>query len=243
MRENWDRRARRDAFYYVETAHWDGDIEGFFALGEERARTLIDPVVERLAQSPEGSSALDLGCGLGRFSRALARRFRDVLGVDVSAEMVARARELNPEHQFPNLRFEAGDGLRLPASTASADFVWSYEVFQHMPTLEVIRSNLAEVGRVLSPGGMALIHLRTADEGGGLRTQLGRLLPDSVARTTKRALGRDGLVSDRTFRGTKPVRRDELPALLASAGLNVTEVRADPTHAPGSRAFVVASPG
>jgi hypothetical protein len=31
MRESWDERARRDAFYYVETAQWDGDVEAFYA--------------------------------------------------------------------------------------------------------------------------------------------------------------------------------------------------------------------
>lgn len=241
MRENWDRRARRDAFYYVETAHWDGDVDAFFALGEERAAILIDPVLERLRQPSTSSAALDVGCGLGRFSRALARRFREVVGVDVSTEMVAKARELNPTEQFPNLRFELGDGLRLPAPSASADFVWSYEVFQHMPTLEVTRSNLAEVRRVLSPDGVALIHVRTEDEGRGIRARLGWMLPDSVARAAKRAVGGDDLASDSTFRGAESLPREELPELLASAGLSVTKIRDDPTHPPRSRAFVVAT--
>jgi tRNA/tmRNA/rRNA uracil-C5-methylase (TrmA/RlmC/RlmD family) len=111
MQENWDRRAVRDAFYYVETAHWDGDVAGFFALGEQRAQLLVDPVLAELRRLPERESALDLGCGVGRFSRAFARRFRDVLGVDVSTEMVKKARELHPRRPM-----QTSDSKRLTAS-------------------------------------------------------------------------------------------------------------------------------
>ncbi len=239
MRESWDRRARRDAFYYVETAHWDGDVEAFFALGEERTRELVDPVLARLARPAPESSAVDLGCGVGRFSRAFASRFREVLGIDVSAEMVKQAREANPDS--PNLRFAAGDGVTLPSGDGAHDFVWSYEVFQHMPDEDVIRSNLREVARILRPDGLALLHVKTEPEGGRLRAAAARLVPDAAVRLVKRALRRDPLVSDPSFRGTA-LRPDRLRELFAEAGLHVREVRDDPTHAPGTRAFVVASP-
>jgi SAM-dependent methyltransferase len=242
MRESWDRRAERDAFYYVETAHWDGDVDAFFALGEDRAQLLVDPVLDALPRRASESSALDLGCGVGRFSRAFAGRFAQVLGVDVSAEMIKKARELHPTDRFANLRFEAGDGVTLPAETASQDFLFSYEVFQHMPSEDVIRSNLREIARVLRPDGLALVHVKTAVEGAKLRGTLVRLIPDAAVRGIKRALGRDVLVSDPSFRGAPPLPRERLAGLFADAGLSVREVREDPTHATGTRAFVVASP-
>ncbi|HEX7254647.1 MAG TPA: class I SAM-dependent methyltransferase [Gaiellaceae bacterium] len=241
MRESWDERARRDAFYYVETAHWDGDVDAFYALGEERTRTLVDPLLGRLARPAGDSDALDLGCGVGRFSRAFAARFRTVVGVDVSSEMVRQARELHPVDAYPNLRFEAGDGLTLPAAAGSQDFVFSYEVFQHMPSEDVIRANLREVARVLRPDGAALLHVKTEPEGGSLRARGARLVPDALVRLAKRALGRDPLVSDPSFRGTA-VGRERLEGLFGGAGLTVREVREDPTHEPGTRAFVLASP-
>jgi SAM-dependent methyltransferase len=237
MRESWDERARRDAFYYVETAHWDGDIEAFYALGEERARMLIDPVLGRLPRPAGTCDALDLGCGVGRFSRALAARFENVLGVDVSEEMVRQAGEQHPNETFPNLRFAAGDGVSLPAGDGSHDFVFSYEVFQHMPSEDVIQANLREVARVLRRDGAALIHVKTVAE----RGTAARLVPDALVRLAKRALGRDPLVSDPSFRGTA-VSRDRLESLFGEAGLAVRELREDPTHEPGSRVFVLASP-
>jgi SAM-dependent methyltransferase len=240
MRENWDRRAIRDAFYYVETAHWDGDVDEFFALGEERTQLLVDPVLAELGRPPGHESALDLGCGVGRFSRAFARRFRDVLGVDVSTEMVKKARDLHPPAAYANLRFEATDGVTLPAEDRSHAFVFSYEVFQHMPTEAVIRSNLSEIARVLRADGVALVHVKTGDE--GRRDALARLVPEAALRAIKRASRRDVLASDPTFRGAPPLPRARLEELFEDAGLTVSELREDPTHAAGTRAFVVASP-
>lgn len=71
MREGWNARAERDPFFYIETTHWNGGIDDFFERGEQTTRLLIDQF-----QSQYGSArdiALDLGCGLGRFSRALAK--------------------------------------------------------------------------------------------------------------------------------------------------------------------------
>jgi SAM-dependent methyltransferase len=242
MRESWDRRAERDAFYYVETAHWDGDVDTFFALGEERTRLLVDPVLGQLPRPLSGSAALDLGCGVGRFSRALAARFGQVLGVDVSAGMIRKARELHPRANYPNLEFEAGDGVRLPVPDGSQDFVFSYEVFQHMPSEDVIRSNLREIARALRSDGLGLVHIKTESDGGRLRAAVARAVPDGAIRAAKRTLGRDVLVSDPSFRGAPPLRRDRLPVLLAEARLELRELRDDPTHPAGTRTFVLVSP-
>jgi SAM-dependent methyltransferase len=243
MREAWNERARRDPFLYVETAHWDGDVETFFALGEERCRLLVDPVLSSLGRPASSCEALDLGCGLGRISRALARRFAAVLGVDVSDEMVSRATELHPRDLYPNLRFSSSDGLTLPVQDESFDFAFSYEVLQHMPSHEVIVRNLQEVRRVLRPQGLALVHIHTTPTRRlWARARLARLLPESLVKELKvRVLGQDPLVSDATFRGSAPFARGELALFFARAGLHVVELRDDPTHPPGSRAFVLAS--
>ena len=95
----------------------------------------MDPVLPALATPASDSSALEVGCGLGRFSRSLAARFREVTAVDVSDEMVTRARDLSPADRYPNLTFHASDGISLPfVPSASIDFAFSYEVFQHMPS-------------------------------------------------------------------------------------------------------------
>jgi ubiquinone/menaquinone biosynthesis C-methylase UbiE len=143
IRERWDLRARSDAFAYIETVREVADLDGFFELGEHFASVLVDPVLDGVAQG----RALDHGCGLGRVTRALAHRFDEVVGVDVSPEMVRRAEELHPQKEFPNVTFQATDGANLPLEANSFAFVFSYEVFQHLPSHEVIRQNLTEVAR------------------------------------------------------------------------------------------------
>ena len=46
MKDIWNQRAKKDAFYYVESAFWDGDIDKFFALGEERSQLILDPILK-----------------------------------------------------------------------------------------------------------------------------------------------------------------------------------------------------
>lgn len=233
MKERWDERAARDAFHFVETSHWSGDVDAFFEVGERRVRGLIDPVLDDHLPADRRSRAVELGSGVGRFVRALATRFDEVIGVDVSEEMVCRARSLHPEEAYPGVRFLTSDGLSLPVETESADLVLSYEVFQHMPSRDVIAANLRDARRVLRPDGVALIHVRTT------QSTLKRRVPASLRRIKARLTGVDPLKRDSTFLGT-PLARGELPKLFGDAGLAVQELRDDPSHDPGERVFVVA---
>jgi len=81
---------------------------------------------------PEGTTLIDVGCGIGGSSRILAQEFGfDVTGVTISPQQVDRARELTPEST--TARFEVGDALALDYPDASFDVVWSVEAGPHMP--------------------------------------------------------------------------------------------------------------
>jgi SAM-dependent methyltransferase len=238
MRERWDLRARSDPFAYIETSREFVSLDGFFALGEHFARVLADPVLGGVARG----RALDLGCGMGRVTRALAQRFEEVVAVDVSEEMVRRAEQFHPAAEFPNVSFLATDGIHLPLADESVDFVFSYEVFQHLPSRDVMRLNLLEVARVLRPDGLALIHVHRAPGAAAYWLERAkRAVPDRIWSRLKRALGRgDPLTSDATFRGTAPLRRNDIEELWTAAGLTVAELRDDPTHEPARRTIVAA---
>jgi demethylmenaquinone methyltransferase/2-methoxy-6-polyprenyl-1,4-benzoquinol methylase len=94
---------------------------------------------------------IDLACGTGDVAFLLAGRYPegDVTGLDLSAPMLAIARERN---RFTNVRFERGDLCGLPFPDASADVVTGSYALRNAPDL---RKALAEVHRVLSPGGVA----------------------------------------------------------------------------------------
>jgi 2-polyprenyl-6-hydroxyphenyl methylase/3-demethylubiquinone-9 3-methyltransferase len=90
-----------------------------------------------------GQRVLDLGCGKGRFSKALSDLGSHVVGLDLSSEMLAAAE---------GLARVRGTARRLPFGPASFDRVLAVEVFEHM-ALESIDQVCGEVRRVLRPGG------------------------------------------------------------------------------------------
>jgi ubiquinone/menaquinone biosynthesis C-methylase UbiE len=92
---------------------------------------------------------LDVGCGTGDMAGWLMKRGYRVAGVDIAEPMVLRARERWPEGQF-----EVGDGERLPFDNASFDAVVCLGVIEY---LDADGRALAEIRRVLKPGGAAVI--------------------------------------------------------------------------------------
>ena len=75
---------------------------------------------------------VEIGCGLGRMTRALAARAGGVTAIDVSPEMLERAQRLNPN--LSTVAWTAGDGTTLAGiPDASADACMSHVVFQHIP--------------------------------------------------------------------------------------------------------------
>jgi ubiquinone/menaquinone biosynthesis C-methylase UbiE len=156
MRREWDERARENAEYYVanSTQHWDP--RDFFRTGEVCVAREILPEMLRICQgerSPLDLSVLEIGCGVGRMTKMLARVFGHVTAVDVSREMIERARKnLEP---LQNISLVLGDGATLSAvGDGTHDFAFSFLVFQHIPSRDVIASYCREVHRVLKPGSL-----------------------------------------------------------------------------------------
>ncbi|AVH71769.1 class I SAM-dependent methyltransferase [Nostoc sp. 'Lobaria pulmonaria (5183) cyanobiont'] len=238
MKNKWNERAKKDAFYYIETTFYDGDIDAFFALGEERTKLIVDPILTQLLPSASNASVLEIGCGLGRFSRALSKRFRSVIAVDVADEMIRQAKELSSEEQYANLKFYTNDGTSLSLiESESVDFVFSYEVFQHMPSLKVILNNFTEIRRVIKITGKALIHLRTETVSPLTKFQI--FAKSHLPKFLLKLLGLSSI--DKTWTGTT-LNTKNIDQLCKSTGLEILQLINDPTHAPNTRIFVLLSP-
>ncbi|HWQ53632.1 MAG TPA: methyltransferase domain-containing protein [Bryobacteraceae bacterium] len=155
MREDWDRRARENARYYVNTACQDWTDDEFFASGE---RTVAEEILTDMTnicqgKDPKQMRVLEIGCGAGRVTRALAGVFGEVWGVDISGEMVERAR--GALAGFPHARVFQNSGKDLSVlGEVEFDFAFSSIVFQHIPSREIIVSYVREVHRLLRPGGL-----------------------------------------------------------------------------------------
>ena len=97
----------------------------------------------------------DLGCGIGRFATALAPKVRSVVGSDLSDGMVAEAARRN---QHANVRFLQGSGHDLAGvATRGFDLVLAADVFPYLVGAGVADRHIAEIERVLRPGGTAVI--------------------------------------------------------------------------------------
>lgn len=101
-------------------------------------------------------TVVEIGCGVGRYSNAMASSFDQVVGVDVSPGMLEQAESLVKQ---PNVRFELGDGMTLPMPDRSCDAAFSAFVFQHFDSTEFASRYFRELARVLKPGSTVLIHL------------------------------------------------------------------------------------
>jgi 2-polyprenyl-3-methyl-5-hydroxy-6-metoxy-1,4-benzoquinol methylase len=107
------------------------------------------------AGAVSGREVLDAGCGTGYGSALLVERggARRCLGVDIAEEAIAEARAT---HGGEGLEFEVADVTALGLPDASVDVVTCFETIEHVPG-EAQRPLLAELSRVLRPGGMLLL--------------------------------------------------------------------------------------
>jgi SAM-dependent methyltransferase len=110
-----------------------------------------DEVAGRLALAP-GAAVLDVACGHGNFTVELARRVGPdglVVGLDISAAMLARAARRVARAGLANVLLVRGDALALPCADAGFDAVNCSGGLHQMPDLE---RALAEMARVAAPG-------------------------------------------------------------------------------------------
>jgi demethylmenaquinone methyltransferase/2-methoxy-6-polyprenyl-1,4-benzoquinol methylase/phosphoethanolamine N-methyltransferase len=126
-----------------------------FTLGQ--ARRLRSRTAD-LAQLVQGEAVLDVGCGTGDLTLELAHRVGSgglVAGIDAAPEMVARAcQKAGRQHLAIDFRVEPVE--RLSFADQTFDVVVSSLVFHHLPDA-LKRQALAEIRRVLKPGGRLLL--------------------------------------------------------------------------------------
>ena len=108
-----------------------------------------EPIVWALVAGIPPGSALDAACGTGRHARQLVRLGHEVLGIDLSPEMLSRAAV-----NVPDAKFLQGDLRDIPADDENFDLVVCGLALAHIADLD---GAIAELGRVLKPGGRLVI--------------------------------------------------------------------------------------
>jgi ubiquinone/menaquinone biosynthesis C-methylase UbiE len=134
---------------------------------------------------PTGYRVLDLGCGTGGATIAVARRFgAEVVGVDIDPEQIAEASRV--ARDVPNVRFEVGDAQHLPFRDEAFDVVYSSRALHHVPQWTTA---LEEAIRVL--------RTPDADGRGGYLVYVDLFAPTWVSTLAGRLPSHRGGVTDR----------------------------------------------
>jgi ubiquinone/menaquinone biosynthesis C-methylase UbiE len=155
MRNDWNARAAENARHYVATCKDDWDESEFLESGRIAVQQEILTDMTNICQGrdPKEMKVLEIGCGAGRITNALADVFGEVYAVDISDEMIKQARLTLADK--PNAHVYLNNGKDLSVlPPIMFDFAYSYIVFQHIPSLLVIESYVQEVQRVLRPGAL-----------------------------------------------------------------------------------------
>ncbi|MFE1273072.1 class I SAM-dependent methyltransferase [Streptomyces sp. NPDC058758] len=126
-------------------------FEGFKALPLARYGEV--PSVLELVGDVTGRSVLDLACGTGFYSRELRRRgAADVLGVDISPEMIAAARAIEARDPL-GVRYEVGDVAELRAPDQPFDLALGVQCLNYAGSIAEMERMCANVHAGLVPGG------------------------------------------------------------------------------------------
>lgn len=217
MEKYWNERAEEDPFHYVDNREKLGspNEESFWAGGEQVVQQLFEDLGVALAGDED---VVEIGCGIGRLTRALARRARSVQAVDVSEVMIEKAREYNP--QLANVRWIHGDGATLaPLADESCDACVSFVVFQHLPDPNLTYGYVREIGRVLRSGGWAAFQVSN--------DPTVHRPPSGLARVRgwgRAILGRGPRIRNSAWRGSA-IDLTELKQAAGDSGLDVEQIK------------------
>jgi ubiquinone/menaquinone biosynthesis C-methylase UbiE len=141
------RRLQRSESYFESVAgDWERIRKSYF---DDRVTALS---IEKLL--PRDLTLADVGCGTGSLTFELARFARKVIGVDLSKEMLRRARAVAKERRLDNVEFRQGDALNLPLRTQSVDAAFCVMVLHFLPDPGRAVAGLCRIAR---PGGSVIL--------------------------------------------------------------------------------------
>lgn len=154
LKRDWESLAQTDALAAILTdesksgGNWD--VSQFMATGDAEIETVLQHLAAIGLQPDPGGAVLDFGCGVGRLTQALARRFQSCVGVDISEEMITQANALN---RYGHCRYVVSATPQLPFADERFSFLYSNLVLQHVAQRFAV-NYLREFTRVLAPGGV-----------------------------------------------------------------------------------------
>lgn len=153
MKQDWNQRAQHHARFWIDTQNYQTE-EVFAQSGQNTAQALLQALHGLYRPSWK---VLDIGCGIGRVLKPLAKHFDTLVGIDVSSAMITQSKVWLSG--YPQITTFETSGVDLREfKQHSFNLVYSYVAFQHMPR-PVFEQYLSEINRVLTPDGYLALQL------------------------------------------------------------------------------------
>jgi ubiquinone/menaquinone biosynthesis C-methylase UbiE len=149
LQRDYTRLGEEDPFFWT-VGNSDPDLERYFADGRTQVAA-IEAQLRRLGANVAPGRALDFACGIGRVTQALATKYQEAHGLDISPSMIERANALNRNPQRCHFHVHCGERLDL-FEDHSFDLVLAINVLPYIPP-SLTKGYLREFLRVLKPSG------------------------------------------------------------------------------------------
>ena len=150
---DWGKRAQRG---FLGSGIDPADTKGYKNLYID---TLQKMVLEDVLEPKGDEVVLDFGCGSGRISYWIAPRVKEVIGLEVTPQMIELAEK---NRSAGNVRFFVYDGVHFPALPEMVDLIISVGVIQILDKLAMTRT-LTALGQYLKSGGRFYLIEQTSD--------------------------------------------------------------------------------
>ena len=163
MKSDWNARANYDAKFSIRAVDSQTDKD-FWNSGLADSELIIGRNTNRYdmimqSRDPKNLKALEIGCGIGRILIPMAGIFGEVIGIDISNEMVKLGKEKISDIKNCNIFENSGSDLSFLEDNYF-DFCYSFIVFQHIPKKSIVEGYMAEISRVLKPNGVFRFQVR-----------------------------------------------------------------------------------
>ncbi len=104
-----------------------------------------------------GKKILDIGCGVGRWSERIALRQASIVGLDLSKQMIRKAKERVKKKKLENVDLVIGSTNFLPFVPRTFDAILSVTVLQHIVNVSAFRSAVSEILKIVKEGGLIVL--------------------------------------------------------------------------------------
>lgn len=178
MKNRWEKFAQENAEYFIDTTHQDEGLAQFFKSGQDFTAKTLDRVEGLL---PDYERALEIGSGIGRLTLSHARKFDEVLAVDVAPTMLQKLKQHANNKGIGNVKtFLPGEAW----DTEPVSYAYSYLVFQHIEAYSEIEDYIKRTAECLKQNGIAQFLFDTRSRGAFYK--LRNHLPDFLLPQTQR---------------------------------------------------------